>query len=198
MDRGLRQEHVAQELGVLVSTICNWEMNHTRVATRFLPKVVPSLATTLGRRPGSWVTGFGHFGSGRASRRRRWPRSSASISRRSRSGAGPGTQALSHGGERRFEEFLAGGGRRLSVPLNAKPPRRVALLSLLQRDRSQSGKGATQSWENPRRTPALPLLGGVFPLLPGSQGVERSSPRRSPATGKTQRRLPLRGFQRPE
>lgn len=43
MDRALWQEHVAAELGVSVSTICNWEGNHTSVATRFLPKVVAFL-----------------------------------------------------------------------------------------------------------------------------------------------------------
>jgi transcriptional regulator with XRE-family HTH domain len=43
MDRGLMQEHVAAALGVSVSTICNWEGNHTSVATRFLPKVVDFL-----------------------------------------------------------------------------------------------------------------------------------------------------------
>ena len=43
MDRGLWQEHVAAVLGVSVSTVLNWEMNHTRVATRFLPKVVTFL-----------------------------------------------------------------------------------------------------------------------------------------------------------
>jgi hypothetical protein len=43
MDRGLWQEHVAEALGVAVTTICNWEGNHTSVATRFLPKVVAFL-----------------------------------------------------------------------------------------------------------------------------------------------------------
>jgi transcriptional regulator with XRE-family HTH domain len=43
LDRGLWQEHVAAELGVSVSTICNWEGNRTSVATRFLPKVVAFL-----------------------------------------------------------------------------------------------------------------------------------------------------------
>jgi len=43
MDRGLWQEYVATELGVSVATICNWEGNHTSVATRFLPKVVAFL-----------------------------------------------------------------------------------------------------------------------------------------------------------
>lgn len=39
MDRGLWREHVAAELGVSVATLWNWEMGHTSVATRFLPKV---------------------------------------------------------------------------------------------------------------------------------------------------------------
>jgi len=43
MDRGLWQEHLAAELGVSVSTICNWEGNHTSVATRYLPKVLAFL-----------------------------------------------------------------------------------------------------------------------------------------------------------
>ena len=43
MDRGLWQEHVAEALGVSASTICNWEGNHTSVATRYLPKVVAFL-----------------------------------------------------------------------------------------------------------------------------------------------------------
>ena len=43
MDRGVFQEQVAAELGVSVSTICNWESNHTSVATRYLPKVVAFL-----------------------------------------------------------------------------------------------------------------------------------------------------------
>jgi transcriptional regulator with XRE-family HTH domain len=43
MDRNLWQEHVAAELGVSVSTIWNWETDHTGVATRFLPKVVAFL-----------------------------------------------------------------------------------------------------------------------------------------------------------
>ena len=43
MDRGLWQVHVAEVLGVSVSTIRNWESNHTSVATRFLPKVVAFL-----------------------------------------------------------------------------------------------------------------------------------------------------------
>jgi transcriptional regulator with XRE-family HTH domain len=40
LERGLGQEHVAEELGVSVSTFINWERNHTRVQTRFMPKVV--------------------------------------------------------------------------------------------------------------------------------------------------------------
>jgi transcriptional regulator with XRE-family HTH domain len=34
---------VAEELGVSVSTLINWERNHTRVQTRFMPKVVAFL-----------------------------------------------------------------------------------------------------------------------------------------------------------
>jgi transcriptional regulator with XRE-family HTH domain len=43
LERGLGQERVAEELGVSVSTLINWERNHTRVATRFIPKVVAFL-----------------------------------------------------------------------------------------------------------------------------------------------------------
>lgn len=43
MDRGLWQQHVARELGVSLSTVVNWEMNRTSVATRYLPKVVAFL-----------------------------------------------------------------------------------------------------------------------------------------------------------
>jgi transcriptional regulator with XRE-family HTH domain len=43
LDRGLWQEHVAEELGVSVGTLLNWERNHTRVQTRFMPKVVAFL-----------------------------------------------------------------------------------------------------------------------------------------------------------
>jgi transcriptional regulator with XRE-family HTH domain len=43
MDRGLLQEQVADELGVSVSTILNWERNRTKVATRSRPKVVAFL-----------------------------------------------------------------------------------------------------------------------------------------------------------
>lgn len=34
---------MAEELGVSVSTLINWERNHTRVQTRFMPKVVAFL-----------------------------------------------------------------------------------------------------------------------------------------------------------
>jgi transcriptional regulator with XRE-family HTH domain len=43
LDRGLWQEHVAAELGVAVGTLLNWERNHTRVQTRFMPKVLAFL-----------------------------------------------------------------------------------------------------------------------------------------------------------
>jgi transcriptional regulator with XRE-family HTH domain len=44
MDRGVSREHAAEALGISVSTLWNWEMGHTSVATRFLPKVVAFLS----------------------------------------------------------------------------------------------------------------------------------------------------------
>jgi transcriptional regulator with XRE-family HTH domain len=43
LERALGQERVAEELGVSVSTLINWERNHTRVQTRFVPRVVAFL-----------------------------------------------------------------------------------------------------------------------------------------------------------
>lgn len=43
LDRGLRQEDAARELDVTPSTVTRWEGNLTRVAIRFLPKVVAFL-----------------------------------------------------------------------------------------------------------------------------------------------------------
>jgi transcriptional regulator with XRE-family HTH domain len=43
LERGLFQDQVASELGVSVQTLLNWERNHTRVQTRFIPKVVAFL-----------------------------------------------------------------------------------------------------------------------------------------------------------
>jgi transcriptional regulator with XRE-family HTH domain len=43
LERGLLQDHVAREFGVSVSTLINWERNHTRVATRSVPQVVAFL-----------------------------------------------------------------------------------------------------------------------------------------------------------
>jgi transcriptional regulator with XRE-family HTH domain len=43
LDRGLRQDEVASKLGLDAQTILNWERNHTRVSTRFIPKVVAFL-----------------------------------------------------------------------------------------------------------------------------------------------------------
>ena len=43
MERGLFQDQVARELGVSVGSLLNWEANHTRVQTRFMPKVVAFL-----------------------------------------------------------------------------------------------------------------------------------------------------------
>jgi transcriptional regulator with XRE-family HTH domain len=43
LERGLFQDQVARDLGVSVQTLLNWERNHTRVQTRFMPKVVAFL-----------------------------------------------------------------------------------------------------------------------------------------------------------
>jgi transcriptional regulator with XRE-family HTH domain len=43
MDRGLRQEHVAAELGVTVTTISAWETGRNGVVTRYLPRVAAFL-----------------------------------------------------------------------------------------------------------------------------------------------------------
>jgi len=43
LERGLLQDQVARDLGVSVQTLLNWERNHTRVQTRFMPKVVAFL-----------------------------------------------------------------------------------------------------------------------------------------------------------
>jgi transcriptional regulator with XRE-family HTH domain len=43
LERCLLQDQVARELGVAVQTLINWEMNHTRVQTRFMPMVVAFL-----------------------------------------------------------------------------------------------------------------------------------------------------------
>jgi transcriptional regulator with XRE-family HTH domain len=41
--RDLMQTEVAEAIGVNYQTVLNWEMNHTRVSTRFMPKVVAFL-----------------------------------------------------------------------------------------------------------------------------------------------------------
>jgi len=43
MDRDVSREQAAQVLGIGVTTLWNWEMGHTSVATRFLPQVVSFL-----------------------------------------------------------------------------------------------------------------------------------------------------------
>jgi transcriptional regulator with XRE-family HTH domain len=43
MDRGVSREQAAQVFGVGITTLWNWEMGHTSIATRFLPKVVAFL-----------------------------------------------------------------------------------------------------------------------------------------------------------
>jgi transcriptional regulator with XRE-family HTH domain len=46
------QTEVAEVIGVDYQTILNWEMNHTRVSTRFLPKVVAFLGYDPREEPG--------------------------------------------------------------------------------------------------------------------------------------------------
>ena len=43
---------MAEALGVSVSTVCNWEMNRTSVATRYLPKVMTFLGYDPRKEPG--------------------------------------------------------------------------------------------------------------------------------------------------
>src|SRR4051794_23628330 len=43
LDRGLRHDEVARELGVSRATLFNWEGNRTRVQTRSMPQVVAFL-----------------------------------------------------------------------------------------------------------------------------------------------------------
>ncbi len=50
LDRRLRQDEVAAEFGVDYRTVSNWERN-SRVAARFLPKVVAFLGYDPGQDP---------------------------------------------------------------------------------------------------------------------------------------------------
>ncbi len=109
LDRGIFQEHVARELGVSLPTIVNWETNHTRVATRLMPKVV----AFLGYDPREEAERLGDRI--RALRERQGLSQSALAAKL---GVNPSTvtrwergrvRKLFPGVLRRFEEFLAGG-----------------------------------------------------------------------------------------
>jgi transcriptional regulator with XRE-family HTH domain len=109
LDRGLFQEDLARELGVSVGTVVNWEKNLTRVATRYLPKVV----AFLGYDP--------REESGTLGERIRAQREVQGLSQEALAetlGLNPSTvraweraevRKLFPAVQRRFEEFLAGG-----------------------------------------------------------------------------------------
>jgi len=50
--RGLLQTQVADALGVDHQTVLNWERNHTRVSTRFMPQVMTFLGYDPREEPG--------------------------------------------------------------------------------------------------------------------------------------------------
>ena len=81
LERGLWQEHVARELGVAVGTLLNWERNHTRVQTRFMPKVMAFLGYDPREETGRLGDRIRALRERQASRRWAWPRSSASTPR---------------------------------------------------------------------------------------------------------------------
>ena len=109
LDRKLLQSEVAEVLGVSLSTIINWEMNHTSVATRYLPKVV----AFLGYDPRERSEGLGER---IRTLRERQGLSQAALAEKL--GLNPSTvvawergrvRKLFPGVPRRFEDFLAGG-----------------------------------------------------------------------------------------
>ncbi|HEX7182155.1 MAG TPA: helix-turn-helix transcriptional regulator [Thermoanaerobaculia bacterium] len=109
LDRGLWQEHVAEELGVSVGTLLNWERNHTRVQTRFLPKVL----AFLGYDPREET---GHLGERIRALRERQGLSQVALA--AKLGINTSTVVAWERGRvrlafpkvrNRFEEFLAGG-----------------------------------------------------------------------------------------
>ncbi len=109
LDRGLGQDQVARDLGVAVTTLINWEMNHTRVQTRFIPRVVAFLGYDPRGTPGS-------FGEQIRSLRERQGLSQAALA--ARLGLNASTVVAWERGRlrkpfpkvrRRFEEFIAAG-----------------------------------------------------------------------------------------
>jgi len=114
LDRGVFQEEVARELGVSVSTLINWEINHTEVATRFTPQVVAFLG--FDPRPAD-----GQLGERIRAQRERQGLSQVALAEKL--GLNASTVVAWERGRikkpfptvrRRFEEFLQGGG---AVPL---------------------------------------------------------------------------------
>jgi transcriptional regulator with XRE-family HTH domain len=59
--RGLVRREAGAALGVSVATLLNWEGNHTRVQTRFMPKVVAFLGYDPARSPDSLASGCEEF-----------------------------------------------------------------------------------------------------------------------------------------
>lgn len=108
LDRGLWQEHVAAELGVSVGTLLNWERNHTRVQTRFMPKVLAFLGYDPREESGSL---------GERIRARRERQGLSQVALAAKLGLNPSTVVSWERGRvrlafpkvrKRFEEFLAG------------------------------------------------------------------------------------------
>ena len=109
MDRGLRHDEVARELGVSRATLFNWEGNHTRVQTRFMPQVV----AFLGYDPREEA---GQIGDRIRMLRERQGLSQVALARKL--GLNPSTVVAWERGRlriafpkvrKRFQEFLAGG-----------------------------------------------------------------------------------------
>jgi len=107
--RGLLQAQVAEVLGVDYQTVLNWERNHTKVSTRFMPQVV----AFLGYDPREES---GQFGGRIRALRERQGLSQAALA--AKLGLNTSTvNAWERGRVRklfptvrmRFEEFLAGG-----------------------------------------------------------------------------------------
>lgn len=108
LDRGLFQEQAAEELGVSVGTLLNWERNRTRVQARFMPKVLAFLGYDPREESGTL---------GERIRARREGQGFSQEVLAEKLGLNPSTVVAWERGEvrklfptvqRRFEEFLAG------------------------------------------------------------------------------------------
>jgi transcriptional regulator with XRE-family HTH domain len=109
LDRELEQDQVARELGASVQTLINWEKNHTRVSTRFVPRVV----AFLGYDPRGEA---GQIGDRIRMLRERQGLSQAALAAKLDLNASTVTawergrvRKLFPAVQRRFEEFLSGG-----------------------------------------------------------------------------------------